>query len=215
MKGFGVFSAILVFLFSSCSFADVYLKLDDDIKLLAINGKEFTDASWLDNKKDISFKDGINQVLVELSAEIKTSANETDLEVLGVYVIVFEADSERFRLIAPTIKNRKDLVEFKGNPKWVMLDSNGAVKNVRVDELTKEGFQLSRDYEHELREYNKLNFPSEDYFENNYQSPVKAPSLMGSTPSLKSSNLSAKMLKYWYLNSSPKVQAEFIEWTKK
>jgi uncharacterized protein YccT (UPF0319 family) len=203
-----------VFLFSSCSFADVYLKLDDDIKLLAINGKELADASWLDNQENISLKDGVNQILVEFSSEIKTSSSESDLESLGTYIIVFKAASERFRLVSPTIKNRKDFLEFKKHPKWVMLDASGAIKDIRVDELTKEGFQLSRDYESELREYNESNFSSEVYSEKHEEISIRNSSVINTNPILNDPNLSGRMLKYWYLNASPKVKADFIAWTK-
>ncbi|MGY8870526.1 MAG: YccT family protein [Pseudomonadales bacterium] len=214
MKIVSTIATFLVFLFSSCSFADVYLKLDDDIKLLAINGKELADASWLDNQEDISLKDGVNQILVEFSAEIKTSSSESDLESLGTYIIVFKAASERFRLVSPTIKNRKDFLEFKKHPKWVMLDASGAIKDIRVDELTKEGFQLSRDYESELREYNESNFSSEVYSEKHEEISIRNSSVINTNPILNDPNLSGRMLKYWYLNASPKVKADFIAWTK-
>jgi uncharacterized protein YccT (UPF0319 family) len=214
MKVVGVFSIVILFLVSSYSIADVNLKIDDGIRLLAVNGKEAVDSNWLDHKKDISFKDGFNQILVEFSAEIKTSSNDTDLESLGSYIIVFNGFSEELRLLIPTIKNRKDFVEFKKHPKWVMLDASGALKDIRVDELTKEGFQLSRDYESELREYNESNFSSEVYSEQYEEVSIRNSSVINTNPILNDPNLSGRMLKYWYLNASPKVKADFIAWTK-
>lgn len=215
MKVVGILSAILVCFLSSQTFADVYLKLDDGIRLLAINGKKAVDTRWLDNKKNISFKDGANQILVEFSVEVKTSPNETDLESSGVYVIVFEGSSEYLRLLLPTIKNKRDFAQFKKDPEWVMLDASGVMKSILVDELTKEGFQLSRDYESELREYNTLKYPSENYFKKNNQTAIKTSSSINKSSVLNSPNLPRKMLKYWYLNASLEVQTEFIEWTKK
>ncbi|MFT5722232.1 MAG: hypothetical protein ACI9W6_002558 [Motiliproteus sp.] len=195
MKSLGCFILSTSFLISSMSFAAVSVEVAEGVALLALNGEETASYS----KKIFQTVDGVNQMLVEFSAEIKEYNNDSYIERTPAYVILFESTDERLRLNAPNINNSHDLSAFKTDPRWVMTTENGKTKEITVTELVKEGFQLSRDYETELAIFNRTDSPA-----------VMIPD---ERSSVVEGNIEAgEMLKYWYTKSSPEARTAFIRW---
>lgn len=195
----------LSFLISSTSFAAVSVDIDDGVVLIAVNGKAVASVDTVDKQKNIQMRDGVNQLLVEYSAEIEESNNNFYTENTRAYVILFESFDENLLLNAPTLKNSYDFSAFRENPTWVLTEKNGKIKDIKVAELVKEGFQLNRSYEKELVDFNMTNSPAafvlrDDLSINNYENKT---------------DMAEKMLRYWYVNSTLETKAAFLKWIGK
>ncbi len=191
-----------IFLFiSSISGASVLINVDEGVVILAINGKEVASGSKQDGFR---VENGTNQILVEYSAEVEESNSDFYIEKTGAYVISFDSSDGFLQLGSPALNNSYDFRAFKENPKWLLTDKSGNNIGIKVAELVKEGFQLNRSYEEELADFNMSNSPAALSFGNNFS--IHKSEVVN--------NMAEQMLKYWYVNSTPEVKAEFIKWIK-
>lgn len=196
-----LFSVFLSFFCSFCS-ADVSIQLIKGVELLAHNGKELLSDSSVFQQDGVQIKNGIHQIVVQYSGEIFKSPTDSIIESTGTYIIVFEAIDERLLLGVSPLKTSYDFSKFKIFPKWVLTDDDGKIKDIKVAELVKEGFQLNRDYEKELAVFNMKDSPVA------VVTPIESPLSNNEYQS----DIAEKMLRYWYENSTPDVKAEFIKW---
>lgn len=194
---------IIISFISSVSLADVYVELDDGIEVLAHNGKEISSAREYD-RNSLRVNNGINQLLVEYNAEVKSSSNESEILNTGTYVISFEATDEHLLLTMPRLSSSKDFAGFKKAPKWLLSDNSGKKKNIKVDELIKEGFQLNRSYERELAYFNMTRSPAAVLLSNELS--------INNINVFSEMEMAGKMLRYWYINSTPEVRSSFKKW---
>jgi len=195
---------VTLFFISSMSNASVFISHGEGVVILAINGKEVVSSSSFSKKDGFRVDNGVNQILVEYSAEIEKSNSDFFIEKTAVYVISFDSSDDFLHLGSPSLNNSYDFRAFKENPTWRLTDKSGNNIDIKMAELVKEGFQLNRSYEEELTAFNMTNSPVALFFGND--SPVDKSEV--------TNEMAEQMLKYWYVNSTPEVKAEFIKWIK-
>ncbi len=213
--------ALVVFLlgFSSSLVADVRVQFEEGISVLALNGKEVTSESLFSGSDVVELNDGLNQLLVQYTAELKKSADDFELETTDSFVLLFDVKNVALVLKAPLIRNEGDVDAFNRSGDWRLLDTNGVAQVIKVSPLKKDGFQLSRDYERELEEFNLTDsaaaLPYERVVGLADKSPLPAVnSQSGNNSQSKSSemNMSEKMLRYWYNQADSETRKRFKKW---
>lgn len=202
MKLLSYLLLVTLLFISSMSGASVLINVDKGVVVLAINGKKMASDSSFIKQDSFQVENGSNQILVEYSAEVKESNNDFYVENTSAYVIVFDSSDEVLRLESPSLNNSYDFRAFKENPKWRLTDKNGNNIGIKIAELVKEGFQLNRSYEEELIAFNMTSSPAalssgKDFSPDNSEAV---------------NDMAGRMLKYWYMNSTPEIKAEFIKW---
>lgn len=203
-----IFCSVLLSIFcffSSVVFADVSIGLKEGIVLLAHNGKEVLSDSTILKQDKLLIKNGIHQIVVQYTGEIKKSNSDSAIESTGTYIIVFEAVDERLMLDITPLKNSYDFNDFKKVPKWQLTGDAGEIKDIKVVELVKEGFQFNRDYEKELAIFNMQDSPLA------IMPHIELPVINNTVQT----DMAEKMLRYWYVNATPEVKAAFIKWIGK
>lgn len=225
--------SMFIALLSACSFAsaDSSLSLQEDISLLAINGKSTEKNKSLDTKS-LRFTNGTHQILVRYTAEIEAGRNDTTYEDTDTFVITFTEQNQNLYLESPDIRNIRELKQFNKNPAWVMRKKNGDTINITVAPLLKEGIQFARNYEQELQAFNQTASPAalpalSVYTPavpvNTHQAVTTKPIsnstavtpqvTSASTPSAKG-GISYGTLVELYQQASPSVQQQFTHWLK-
>ncbi|RTE65253.1 DUF2057 domain-containing protein [Amphritea opalescens] len=213
--GSNIFS-LIVFLFSSSAMAEVKFSVGSDIMLIAVNGSEIVNDSFFENTDTMILPNGKNQILVQYSTEVKASGG-SEIETTDAHVIVFNAEDTAVHLSAPEIKKLSQFREFNLGGAWLLSDNAGTKIQYLSQPLIKEGFQINRNYEQELRTLNESDTPV---------SMKKSMTLVGfsstaepNTPMLKqnanevdSINLPETLLRYWYLNADLETRAKFKVW---
>lgn len=184
--------------------AENELVMGEGVNLIAVNGKEVSSDSFFSGKEKINLHNGVNQILVNYTAEIK-NGSETELEHSNTFVILFKGKNERFTLSAPRIKKLSDIKKFESEKNWNLIDSQGNKFNFRSDIIKHSGFQLSRNYEAELKAFNKTNSPAALPEKN----PIKINKNNKSKNAESEENIASQMLIYWYNQADDKTREEF------
>jgi len=215
------------FLVSTCALsapvlADVSVQIEEGISVLAINGKEVTSKSLFSGTDALKLNDGVNQLLVQYTAEIKTSADDYELESTDPFVLLLDAADKQLVLKAPMVKTEKDVAQFNQQGIWRLLDRQGNRLALKTAPLKKEGFQLARNYEYELAEFNMSGAEAVWPYKQSpadISTPAPAPiirqvSVNKASYSDKTSekNMADKMLRYWYDQADAETRKRFKKW---
>lgn len=211
-----------LFVFSIPALADVNIKIEDGISVLAINGKEVSGKNFISGEDVIKLHDGVNQLLVQYTAEIKTSADDFELESTDPFVLLLDAADKQLVLAAPLVKTEKNIAKFNELGNWKLLDSQGKSLALTVAPLKKEGFQLARNYEYELADFNmsgaEASLPNKQAIAS---MPALSPApVIQQAHVIKVSNANKKdevniaeeMLRYWYDHADFETRKRFKEW---
>ena len=195
----------LFLLFSGTVFAGVNLKVGSDIVLLAVNGKEVDSDSFFSSKRQVLLEDGINQILVQLNAEFKRSG-DSEFESSDTHVMLFSAVDTDVLLSVPVIKKVSQLNSFNSGDQWILTNSESNSVNYYSAVLKKDGFQLSRNYEYELIDFNKTNSPAA------LKANVVVSSDINKVSDNKSIPMAEMMLRYWYMQADEDIRQRFKVW---
>jgi uncharacterized protein YccT (UPF0319 family) len=217
---------------AATAWAEVNLQMPDDLKAVAVNGKE----EGYFAKTRLQLPNGINQIAIRLQKEFGRSVDDTEMEYSDVFVIKFRAADESLRLYIPHIENKFDLERFNDNPDIRILNSSKTSTKTYVARLEKEGFLVMRNYEQELHVFNKSDSPAalkpnetqsktpDQNRENTSKStpsntktytvherPQQPTTGVGTPSPPQTKNMSEKMLKYWYEQADEATREKFKE----
>jgi len=208
--------------FSAPVLAEVSIQFEEGISVLALNGKEVTSKRFFSGTDVVKLNDGVNQLLVQYTAEVKTSADDYELESTDPFVLLLDAADKQLVLKAPTVKTEKDVASFNQQGNWRLLDRQGNPLALKAARLKKEGFQLARNYEYELTEFNMSGAEAalphrQAITEMTAPAPVPVINQNGvnKTPSTNKANevnMAAKMLRYWYNQADAETRKRFKKW---
>lgn len=189
--------------------ADINLSVGTDVFLLAVNGVEVESASLFEQKNPVSLSNGKNQILVQYSAEIKSSGGY-EIESSDAHVLVFNVNDQNIFLSAPEINSLTDFRRFNSGKYWLLKESSGRVIKYLSQPLLKEGIQINRDYERELQEFNKLG--GELSIKSDASIPVFEFTSDQINNNSGSINLPETLLQYWYLKADKETRSKFKSW---
>lgn len=193
--------------------ADNTLHLGDGVNLIAVNGKELNSESFFGDSSQYRLPNGINQILVNYTAEIK-KGSDYELESSNASVILFKIKDAIIHLQAPEIKRLKDLSTFEEGQNWILRDGVGKPLPFKSNLIKRSGFQLSRDYEQELEDFNKTNsqaaLPQKNIFSNS-QINTQITNHVKNNKNISKENIAAQMLIYWYNQADERTRESFKE----
>lgn len=217
MQSFSKKIALLTCFIPSVVFGDVTIKLNQGTDILAVNGKAVERSSLFDSTGSLRLENGKNQIVVEYTAEIEESSDDSILETSESYVLLFEAKDTEIKLQTPKITNHYDLKKFNQSPQWMLVDSQGRTLPYQSGILKKEGFQLARDYTAELMKFNQSGVAAAmpalrvERHQFNEQPVVKKSAEPASNADQK---MIGEMLQYWYQQADEPTRNKFKSWIK-
>ncbi len=201
--------------------ADVTLDLPKGLDIVALNGKNARIS------KEAVLPNGINQLVVKFTGEFGSSRNNADLFSSDVFVVRFAAQNEKLRFQIPEMKNERHLRAFNKDPDIHIMRKDGGEITAQVAKLEKEGFVFLRDYEQELKEFNRSGSPAVVRFNQDamtsgerVNSAISASEEMSITAPARAKNrtddasMAGKMLRYWFEQADEETRREFLESVK-
>jgi len=200
--------------FPSISQADIALSTGEGVNILAINGKAIDQGTLFSGSPELRADNGKTQIVAEYTAEISDSADDYRLEKSDTFVITFSAADTTVKVHAPEISSPYDLKEFNESGKWMLKTKDGQSISYEYGKLEKEGFQLARDYERELENFNKtrsdaaiisLNQETHSFNKGTAAQPVSS----SAHPDQK---MVGQMLQFWYEQASTETRNKFKSW---
>lgn len=195
--------------------AEVILRLGEGVSLHAVNGNAYSDKGFLSGEPGVALDDGVHQIVVDYQAEIGRNRDDSVIERSDAFVILFEAEDKDLVLSAPAVSTQRELDAFNEGADWQMKDKDGNSHEFRLDVLEKEGFQLVRDYERELAEFNSTGSPAA--LKTKRSGPEPAGLNTESIPSgdtASDQQMVRQMLRYWYLKADENTKSEMKRWIR-
>lgn len=204
--------ALLALIFSAEASAEVTLELGTCLQTHVVNGQEKT----IETGESITLANGTQQLVVDCTANLGRSDDDTFPETSEAFVLLFEAADTRLNLAAPALQTSRDMQAFNRKKNFRLVTDAGTPVKYQADLLEKEGFQVFRDYPEELAAFNRTASPA-----------VLLTRLPGSSgagansakPAPQIGNQGApnqetvrKMLRYWYLQADKKTRKEWKNW---
>jgi uncharacterized protein len=205
------------------AWADSTLEIPEKINTMVLNGKK---VKRLDT---LPLTCGINQIVVQFQGEVGSSFDhDAEMGYSEVFVIKFEANTQPLKMVIPKIKRARDLDKFNKTANIKILNAAGQTIPTEIAILKKDGVQLLRDFEKEIKAFNETVSPAAV----NLNPPVnkkraKTPSTssnpvtalkpapnnqVASTPETNNSNMAESMLKYWYNQADEETRKQFKHW---
>lgn len=208
------FILLLIGLMPAISLADIQFSADEGVRILALNGKEVDQGTLFSGASELSAPNGKAQLVVEYTAEINRSADDYLLETSDTFVITLAAADTRVHIGTPEIASRYDLRVFNREGRWQLRDDSGKPLSFVFGKLEKEGFQLGRDYENELKAFNasqdKAALPELNIETHKFNSTPSTSTYSETATS--DQQMVGQMLQYWYEKASPKTRKDFKRW---
>lgn len=226
MRQWIVTGLICLFCSGNFAWAGIELKLPDNMTVVAVNGKN-TDINGM-----INLPDGVNQVAIQFQGLIGGghSDDDSEMEYSDVFVIKFKARNQSLKMVTPHIKSAVDLDRFNRESDIRIQNSEGNPIDRHIAKLEKDGIQIFRDYENELKRFNKTDAPaalkpplsvskgSETVLTDKpdtsktISSATAGGKKLDSVPQSPSGNMAEKMLKYWYQQADEATRERFRRW---
>lgn len=194
--------------------AEVRLQLGEGVNLHAVNGEAWAGPGVLDAMSPITLDDGTNQLVVELRTELGRNRHDSVIESSDSFVLLFRAEDQDLVLSAPDIESRNELEAFNTNPEWQLKDRQGNDISFELAVLEKTGFQLVRDYEDEIAEFNRTG-NSEAALMHRPDSRASfstSPQSMPDGDVTEDQDVVRQMLRYWYLKADENTKSEMKRW---
>ena len=189
------------------------LNLSEGVNLIAANGKEVNSDSFFNSATSYPLPNGLNQILVNYTAEIKNGSDH-EIENTNAFVLLFKSNDSEITLTAPSIKKLSDINKFEEKKNWILIENNGAKINFKASTIKKVGFQLSRNYESEIEDFNQSNaaaaLPKKDIF-NSAQLKKESSENTNNNNSKAKENMPAQMLIFWYNQADEATRKSFKE----
>ena len=216
MKVFEVLFAALLVACAPSVLAQVNITHDEGVTIHLINEEE--PVKQPNKGSGYTGRSGLNQLVVQYTATVKVSGDDHELESTNAFVLLLESESS-FHIKAPALKNDRSVKKFNANPNWQVSDATGKRLSVKVSPLIKEGFQLARNYQQEVSQFNRTmekaslaNVAYTNRSEVNAQQAIIAPVSLKRTSYRRTGNteLPEVMLNYWYQQASPETRKRFI-----
>lgn len=197
-------------LISSAAFADVTISIPDTINVLVVNdASPKLEGGFFSASKTLTLPDGENQILFQYQPYFDQGNDRVILES-DPLVGTFNASNTKLEFALPKYRNENQARKQIGHVEWSLIDESGNTLETRQDKLVKDGFQLGRNHQIELAEYNR-------------QGGVAALSTVAATaavaaPASKAtpasaaqvdSNTAEEMLHFWYNKADAETQARF------
>lgn len=194
--------------------AEVHLQLGEGVNLHAINGEAWDGPGVLDAKSPIALDDGTNQLVVELRAELGRNRHDSVIESSDSFVLLFRAEDQDLVLSAPDIESRNELEDFNTNPQWQLKDRQSNDISFELAVLEKTGFQLVRDYEDEIADFNRAGNSEAAlmYRPDSRASFSTSPQSMPDGDVTEDQDVVRQMLRYWYLKADENTKSEMKRW---
>lgn len=197
-------------LISSAAFADVTISIPDTINVLVVNdASPKLEGGFFSASKTLTLPDGENQILFQYQPYFDQGNDRVILES-DPLVGTFNASNTKLEFALPKYRNENQARKQISHVEWSLVDESGNMLETKQDKLVKDGFQLGRNHQIELAEYNR-------------QGGVAALSTVAATaavaaPASKAtpapttqvdSNTAEEMLHFWYNKADAETQARF------
>ncbi|WP_415892207.1 DUF2057 family protein [Neptuniibacter sp. PT8_73] len=197
---------------SNYSCADNTLLLEEGVNLIAVNGSEVNSDKLFNGSNNYKLPNGSNQILVNYTAEVK-KGSDFEIEQSKAFVLLFESNNSQISLEAPVIERIKDLEKFEQNKNWILINSAGQSIPYQVNIIEKGGFQLSRNFEKELENFNQSNAVAA-LPKSKITLPNSANKNQTKNSIIKKENMTMEMLIYWYNQADLNTRKSFKELIK-
>lgn len=208
---------ITIFFFTPALAAPI-LQLPEQIKVILINGTKPA------NTQNIELNNERNQLVFRFEGELGHSFDDKERVYSDVFVVLFSAEGKTLKLSIPTIRNEIQLKKFNQHPNINIVSQTNNDIPYAIDKLEKDGFQVFRDYQQELKDFNESSSSAAVHLDTkkdsaghqginkNIENSKKQRQITSYNETETNPTLAEEMLKYWYQQADKKTKERFNQW---
>ena len=183
--------------------AAITINLPDNTEPLLLNAAEIKDLS-------LNADNGTQQIVFKYQANYRQQGQHQRFTSDPV-ILTFTGEDSVYTIELPPINSAKDATRFNQAPNVTIINSDGESILYRADTLTKQGIQLGRNYQQELKHYNLTSAPAALL-------PIKSSEPVLTEARVINSDSKAdnteqidvgKMLDFWYQQADQETKAAF------
>lgn len=208
---------ITIFFFTPALAAPV-LQLPEQIKVILINGTKPA------NTQNIELNNERNQLVFRFEGELGHSFDDKERVYSDVFVVLFSAEGKTLKLNIPKIRNEIQLKKFNQDPDIKIVSQTNNDIPYAIDKLEKDGFQVFRDYQQELKDFNESSSSAAIHLDikedsaghqginKEIENSKKQRQITSYNETETAPTLAEEMLKYWYQQADKKTKERFKQW---
>jgi hypothetical protein len=200
------FSLLVISTFISLPIAHaaVTIKLPSNTEPLLLNSLPL-------NEQQVTTENGTQQIVFKYLGGYRQQGQRQGFTSDPV-IVTFTGQDTNYTIALPTINSAKDANKFNQSPSIIIRDENGKSVDYHIDTLTKDGIQLGRNYQQEIKAYNLTSAPAAVLFTKNDAQPLTSPSSSQITTvdKLNTEQIDVgKMLDFWYQQADEQTRKAF------
>lgn len=218
MKKSIFFLFLITFFFFTPALAAPVLQLPEQIKVILINGTKPAST------QNIELNNERNQLVFRFEGELGHSFDDKERVHSDVFVVLFSAEGKTLKLSIPKIRNEIQLKKFNEHPNIKIASQTNNDIPYAIDKLEKDGFQVMRDYQQELKDFNESSSSAAVHLDTKEDSAghqginkeiensKKQQQVTSYNETETAPTLAEEMLKYWYQQADKKTKERFKQW---
>ncbi|HEJ9095048.1 TPA: DUF2057 family protein [Serratia odorifera] len=213
------FGLMVTGLLSAClslSAVATTLKLSPDIDLLVVDGKKMT-GSLLKGADSLELDGGQHQLLFQVTRLLTDGSHPQALYTSPPLIVAFSTQNVsavEFQL--PRIDNQRDGQRFEKLHNYQVVDNNGKPLVIKKDVLRLDEQISDERLEKTVADYNAqrrpASVPAFVHLRTSKQALPAAQSVPQQLAPLKESDVSERMLHYWFQQADGETQRRFLQW---
>lgn len=200
------FSLLVISTFISLPIAHaaVTIKLPSNTEPLLLNSLPI-------NEQQVTTENGTQQIVFKYLGSYRQQGQRQGFTSDPV-IVTFTGQDTNYTIALPTIDSAKDANKFNQSPSIIIHDESDKSVDYRIDTLTKDGIQLGRNYQQEIKAYNLTSAPAAVLFTKNNAQPLASSSSPQITTmdKLNTEQIDVgKMLDFWYQQADEQTRKAF------
>lgn len=141
---------------ANIAMADVKLVFPDTVDIIVANeyGVNMKSGGLFSSTKSVTLPDGVNQIVFRFTPYFEQGNDRVKVPSEPI-VAKFNAHDTELEFQLPKYRDARQAEANIDTMEWALVDESGASIQIVEDKLIKHGFQMSRDLQREIQDYNR------------------------------------------------------------
>ncbi|QYJ84814.1 DUF2057 domain-containing protein [Shewanella mesophila] len=196
-------SLVSSFLLLPTAQAAITINLPNNTEPLLLNAEEIEDRS-------LTADNGTQQIVFKYQSNYRQQGQRQRFTSDPV-ILTFTGEDSVYTIELSSINSSKDAIKFNHAPNVTITNNHGESISYHIDTLTKEGIQLGRNYQQELKAYNLTSAPAA-LLPTNTSKPISIETQVMKSDSKTDDTEQidvGKMLDFWYQQADQETKKAF------
>lgn len=202
---------------ANIAMAEVKLVFPDTVDIIVANeyGVNMKSGGLFSSTKSVTLPDGVNQIVFRFTPYFEQGNDRVKVPSEPI-VAKFDAYDTELAFQLPKYRDARQAEANIDTMEWALVDEGGTSIQIVEDKLIKHGFQMSRDLQREIQDYNRQgNGVAVLATATATTAAVDSAMKPGSESGASDGSTAEEMLHFWYEKADEETKARFKEYVNK